>query len=139
PGRAAAHLPAEALEALLAAAGAGVDVPLMSVELRQLGGAVGRRTSGAGALGSLAAEFALYAVGVVPDPAMRGPVSDAVRQVLTAVAPWRAARDYPNFRETSDDPGAFHDQATLARLRAVKQSYDPAGLFRANHPVGAIR
>jgi FAD/FMN-containing dehydrogenase len=43
--------------------------------------------------------------------------------VLAAVRPWRAQRDYPFAPET------------LARLRAVKDAYDPTGLFRSNRPI----
>ncbi|WP_188194121.1 FAD-binding oxidoreductase [Nonomuraea sp. SYSU D8015] len=136
-GATLAELPAEALKALLDAAGPAADVPLMSVELRHLGGAMGRRPAGAGALGLLDAEFALYAVGVVADPAMKDGVEGAVRHVLEAVAPWRAAQDYLNFRDTSAAPDHFFDPGTLERLRAVKNTYDPAGLFRSNHPIAA--
>ncbi|WP_372500372.1 BBE domain-containing protein [Sphaerisporangium perillae] len=68
---------------------------------------------------------------------MKPGVDRAVGQVLDAVAPWRAVRDYLNFRDTSDDPGRFFDPETLERLRTVKTTYDPAGLFRSNHPVAA--
>ena len=60
-------VPGEAIDALVAVSGA--DTPLLSVELRHLGGAVGRAPEGHGALAALEGDFALFAVGIAPHPA----------------------------------------------------------------------
>jgi FAD/FMN-containing dehydrogenase len=53
------------------------------------------------------------------------------------VAPYRG-REYLNFVERPAQARGFFDDATWARLRAVKAAYDPEDRFRGNHhiPVG---
>jgi hypothetical protein len=134
-GKILADLPDAAVSRLMEVAGPDSASPLISVELRQLGGALGRRTAGAGVLGSFDGEFLLFAVGMTPDPAAAEVVAAAVESVLAAVEPWRAPRDYLNFRETPDNPSRFFPDDTVERLRAVKDTYDPTNLFRSNHPL----
>src|SRR5262249_8610899 len=54
-----------AVDALLEAAGPGSGSPFVSCELRHLGGELGRRRAGHGALGALDADYSMFAVGVV--------------------------------------------------------------------------
>jgi FAD/FMN-containing dehydrogenase len=128
-------LPVAAVEALLDAAGTASGSPLLSVELRQLGGALTRRSPGAGALGGLAGEVALFAAGMVPDSAATVEVRAGIQRVLAALRPWRAKRDYLELRRGPDGPARFFPPETLDRLRAVRNAYDPTGLFRSNHPI----
>jgi hypothetical protein len=60
-------VPGGAIDALVAVSGA--DTPLLSVELRHLGGAVARTGEGHGALATLEGDFALFAVGIAPHAA----------------------------------------------------------------------
>jgi FAD/FMN-containing dehydrogenase len=125
-----------AIDALVAAAGHGSGSPLLAVDVRQLGGAMAVQPSGAGAVGHLEAEFAVYAVGVTPDAATEVKVDAHVRVVEHALAPWSAVLHYANFDEhSSGGRERFHDQATLRRLRAVKDRVDPQNLFSGGHPV----
>src|SRR5215831_8313734 len=55
------RVPAEAIDAFTAAAGAGAAFPLVSVELRHLGGEMARPRPGGGALSSVDAEYAFFA------------------------------------------------------------------------------
>ena len=59
-----AELTAETVDALVGVAGADSGSPLLSVEIRHLGGAVGRPAPGGGALASIDAPFAMFAVGM---------------------------------------------------------------------------
>ena len=61
-------LPAEAVDALVGVAGAGSGSPLVSVQIRHLGGAMARPPANGGATGALDAEFAIYSVGIAGDP-----------------------------------------------------------------------
>ena len=61
-----ADVPEQALTTLVREAGAEAPFPLLSVELRHLEGEVGRRRAGHGALGSIDARYAMYAVTVTP-------------------------------------------------------------------------
>jgi FAD/FMN-containing dehydrogenase len=133
-------LPAAAIDALVACAGHGSGSPLLSVELRHLGGAVAERPLDAGAIGHLEAEFLTFALGVTPDATTAAKVDTHVQIVEHALLPWAASVHYANFDER---PGGgrnrFHDRATLERLRAVKSRVDPGALFTGAHPVGGVR
>jgi FAD/FMN-containing dehydrogenase len=129
-------LPPAAIDSLIACAGHGSGSPLLSVELRQLGGALAERHEDSGVVGHLDAEFLLFAVGITPDAATAAKVDTHVQLVEQALLPWAASIQYANFDES---PGGgrnrFHDRASLERLRAVKSRVDPNGLFTGAHPV----
>ncbi len=129
-----AALPDGVLDGLLAVAGPGVDSPLLSLELRHLGGALARVPQAPGALATLEGQFALFAVGITPHAEAAAAVEVAVDAVLAVAAPW-AGRAYANFCERRTAPDRFFDAATLGRLQGVRDRYDPDSLFRANHPV----
>lgn len=126
------ELPAEAVDALVTTAGPGSDSPLISVEVRQLGGALARRAPGAGALGAIDASFMEFAVGMGVPP-MGEAVAAALGRVNEALAPFEAAERYLNFQDERCEAETFFDAETCARLRAVKERVDPAGTIRANH------
>jgi FAD/FMN-containing dehydrogenase len=132
-------LPPAAIDALIACAGHGSGSPLVSVELRQLGGAVAKRPVDAGAIGHLEAGFLMFALGVTPDAAAAAKVDAHVQLVEQALLPWAASIHYANFDER---PGGgrdrFHDRASLERLRAIKSRVDPNGLFAGAHPVASV-
>ena len=130
-----AGLPSEALDALLAAVGPGTETPLLSVELRQLGGELARPRPDGGAVSALDAAYVLVAVGLAPGPEAVAAVRAELDALRAALAPWTAAAGSLNFADTPRDPGAFWDERTLARLRSVKAAYDPGDLIRANHPL----
>ena len=129
-------VPAAAIDALIACAGHGSGSPLLSVELRHLGGAVAERPADAGAVGHLEAEFLMFAVGVTPDAATAAKVDAHVQLVEQALLPWAASIHYANFDER---PGGgrnrFHNRATLQQLRAVKTRVDPTAMFTGAHPL----
>jgi len=129
-------VPPSAIDALVSQAGHGSGSPLLSVELRHLGGAVATRPTHPGAVGHFEAGFVMYAVGVTPDKAAEAKVENFVRKVEQALAPWSSDIHYANFDERA--PGGrdrFHDRNTLDRLQVVKRRADPTGLFTCGHPV----
>ena len=93
-------LDAEAVAALLEVAGPGTDSPLISVELRQLGGALRRRVPGAGAQGSLDGSFAFFAVGVPMGPGVAEAIMARVDALKAALAPWDSGATFVNFADT---------------------------------------
>jgi FAD binding domain len=131
-------LPGAGIDAFVDAVGPGSDSVLVSAELRQLGGAVGREAPGHGAAGRVDGDFALYGVGVVADPALAEPIQASLAGLRAAVAPWDRGRRYLNFAEGPTDPRALFPARAVRRLRAVKTLVDPDDLFRANHPVAPI-
>lgn len=130
-----AHLPPEAVDAIVAVAGAGSSSPLLSVEVRHLGGALSQSRQDAGALATVEAEFSLFAVGLTPDPAAVGKVRKHLELLGHRMAPWGAGRAYQNWTEHRVSPSTFHDDSTLRRLRQVKATYDAGDVIRANHPI----
>ena len=88
-----------AIDALVACAGHGSGSPLLSVELRHLGGAVAERPADAGAVGHLEAGFLMFAIGVTPDAATAAKVDAQVQLVEQALLPWAASIHYANFDE----------------------------------------
>jgi FAD/FMN-containing dehydrogenase len=129
-------VPSPAIDALVSCTGHGSGSPLVSVELRHLGGAVGRRPAHAGAVGHFDAEFAMHAVGVTPDTPTASKVDAHLQVVQQALLPWSASIHYANFDE---QPGGsrnrFHDRPTLERLLAIKSRVDPNGVFTGAHPI----
>ncbi|NMD46515.1 MAG: FAD-binding oxidoreductase, partial [Propionibacterium sp.] len=128
------ELSVEAVEAIVQAAGPGVDTPLLTVDLRHLGAAVAPGRGG-GAVDGLPGAFLGFAVGVTPEPASVPPARAAVARLMDSLAPWREERSYLNFAEQPSDGSSFFDPATWARLRAIKAAVDPDDLIRSNHPV----
>jgi hypothetical protein len=109
--------PDEAIEELVAHAGTA----LVSVELRHLGGAVGRTSVCHGALAGLKGEFSLFAVGITPDAEAAMTVDVALTRLTQAIAPWDAGRAFRNFSERR---GRFYDGHAAHRLRALKALVD---------------
>jgi FAD binding domain len=130
-------LPQEAVEAFVAAAGVGSPAPLLSAEIRQLGGEIGRARPQNGALAAIDAGFALFAVGIAPTPEAAAAVAGGLESLKAAMAPWAAERMYLNFAETPRDPSAFWPEQAYQRLRRIKAAVDPANRVRGNHPVPA--
>jgi FAD/FMN-containing dehydrogenase len=127
--------PEEAIDAIIAAAGAGSGSPLLSVEVRHLGGALGRMQPGHGALATIEARFAMFAVGISMTPEMGAAMRAHVEVVHAALASWDAGRDYLNFTERRERGERLFGSATYRRLQSVKGKVDPEDVFRSNHPV----
>ena len=51
------------------------------------------------------------------------------------MAPWANGRQYLNFLEESGDPRTGYDEASYARLQALRAAMDPDGTVRANHHI----
>ena len=132
-------LSSTAIDNIVEVAGAGSSSPLLSVEFRHLGAAVGRPEPGNGAMASIEAEFAMFAVGMAMDPVMAAAVAAYLPVVKSAVARWDSGREYLNFAEHRTDPRRLWPMDTYHRLRRVKADYDPADIFRSNHPVAPAR
>ena len=63
-----ADFPAGAIDSLLALAGPAVDTPLQGIEIRHLGGALGRAAERGGAQPKIDAKYAILGGGVAPTP-----------------------------------------------------------------------
>src|SRR3954453_22964920 len=121
------------IENVVEVAGAKSTSPLLSIEFRHLGGALGRVEPGSGATASLDAAFAVFAVGMTMDPVMTAAVSAYLPVVKQALARYDSGREYLNFAEHRTDVRRLWPADTYTRLREVKGAHDPRDIFRANH------
>jgi FAD/FMN-containing dehydrogenase len=128
-------LPAEAVDAFVDATGPGSGSPLALVELRHIGGALGRHAGGA--LGRIRGEYLYFAAGVPMDPAFTAAVEAHFALVRGTLEPYGSGRHYLNFAERAVDPAAFYGEESYARLRRIKAEVDPRGMFRGNHQIAA--
>jgi hypothetical protein len=131
--------PPAAIDRLVAVAGPDAETPPTSVEVRHLGGALGRPAAGDGAQPSIDASYLLNAVGATPTPDLTGPVRASVQAVKNALAPWHASYDYYDFEETSVTAAAVLPAASFRRLQEIKAVHDPDQMIISAHPVWPIR
>ena len=127
-------LPTQAIDDFVVAAGPGSGSTLVSVEVRHVGGALGRGGEGHGALDTLPGEFVYFGVGMAPDELEEAATRQGLERVTGALRPYRSG-SYLNFEEEAADAASFFGEETYRRLRAVKAAVDPDELFRANHPI----
>jgi hypothetical protein len=130
-----AEAPPEAIDALVAAEGPGIDTPLLSVELRHLGGALARPAREGGALAALDGRFLMFAVGMPMGPGLAEAIEEHAGNLREALGSWAAARAYLNFAERPTDTETAFPPDDYQRLREIRRRYDPDDLFCANHPV----
>jgi FAD binding domain len=131
-----AELTDEAIEAFVAnGPGPETGSTLLLAELRHLGGALARRTEGAGALDKLDFPFVMEAVGALMAPDAGETVPRDLKRLDDALAPFRATGGYFNFVDSPCDVDAILPAETCSRLAEVKRAWDPEGTIVANHAV----
>ena len=125
----------ETITELVRVAGPGSGSPLLSVELRHLGGALARRPEDAGVVGAIDGGYLAFGVGMPMDPDGAAAIDAHVATMTDALAQWKAGRSVMNFTEHSTDPRAFFDPGEYDRLVAAKRRYDPDDRVVASHPM----
>jgi hypothetical protein len=128
----------EGVDALVRSAGPGVESPLLSVEVRHLGGALARSDERHGAVATMRGGYALFAVGVPMTPELGAAIHAQLPKLMGALEPWQANAAYLNFAEQPVDPARFYSPEDYARLRRVKSEVDPTHLFRGNHAISGV-
>ncbi|MGY1747081.1 FAD-binding oxidoreductase [Blastococcus sp. SYSU D00695] len=130
-----ADLPAEAVDAFLAAAGPDAPVPLAMAEIRQLGGALARQPAVPNAVSGRSGAWSVMLIGPLL-PELADVVPAAGRGVLAALRPWAAPGCLVNFLgdvRGPDEVLAAWAPADTERLLAVKRAVDPADVFSGGH------
>ena len=132
PGRPRAELLTELTDDAAAALLERPADPLLTVQLRHLGGTLAR-PSGTPA-GHLDEPFALYMFGV---PGEDGGTAVRARQheIANALASYTTGRKPFNFLAPGERAANAFTPGALDRLRALKRARDPRGVFRSNFPV----
>jgi FAD/FMN-containing dehydrogenase len=134
-----ADLPAAAIDALVALAGPDTDTPLLSVEVRHLGGALARPAPGGGAQPDIGARYVMFAGGFTPTLELVGTVRAHAQAVKDALAPWHASYDYYNFEETPAAASTVLPATSYRRLQQIKAHYDPHQMIISTHPIWPAR
>ncbi|WP_249998571.1 FAD-binding oxidoreductase [Actinoplanes sp. M2I2] len=128
--------PAQAAEALVEAAGAGVDTPVLMVEVRQLGGALAHEPAVSSAISHRDAPFCLL-VATAGGPGEGDLLGAPLEAILQAMKPWDHGGTLVNFQKDSDAApdrvATAYSPDTYKRLLDAKRQYDPLDLFRVNH------
>ena len=110
-----------------------IGTPLLSVEIRHLGGAVARARPEHGALASFDAPYAVFSVGITPTDELHAAVRRSIDAMEEALAPWQSRHTYLNFAGSKRDPRTLFTETAYHRLRRVKAKVDPANMIRSNH------
>jgi hypothetical protein len=128
-----AELPPEGAEALLALAGPGVATPLLSLELRQLGGVLAQGAADHGAANSTDGDFALYGIGIPISPEVAEALIGALRGLQEGLSRWLEPRTPLTLAEADPSLRSSFADADVQRLAEVKDAFDPDGLILSNH------
>ena len=135
-GVALSALPAAAVDAVLAQAGPDVTSPLSIVEIRLLGGALARQPRIPNAVTGRDAAFSVFTAGVTAASSVEA-VAAAGAGVVEALRPW-ANGCLINFlgQAGPERVGQLWSPADRARLLAIRERFDPAGLLATNVAIG---
>ncbi|MFN3006230.1 FAD-binding oxidoreductase [Mycolicibacterium wolinskyi] len=123
------ELPDRFLDTLLT----GSIEPLMTVQIRHLGGALQRPC--AIPAGTVDAPYIVNFIGAQMNPQMGAALTTRTNAYLDTLAGVNTGKVPFNFLTPEQGAADAFDEATLARLRDVKRVRDPRGVFRSNHPV----
>ncbi|MGW2159207.1 FAD-binding oxidoreductase [Nonomuraea sp. NPDC001699] len=107
--------------------------PLISMQIRHLGGALTRPGGGAG--GALAEPYLLYLLGPGATPQLTQAVRAKQDAIAAALGDRVSGRKPYTFLAPGERAAQAFTEPALARLREIKRSRDPHGVFRANYPV----
>jgi hypothetical protein len=116
--------------AFLSRADAASQSPLVSSELRQLGGAFADEAADGGVFNRTEGAYCYYALAVPTDEGQAAAIRRYLAQARTALAPWDTGRVIPTFVEERANPGRWMDQERAAFVDLVRRDIDPDGLFR---------
>jgi hypothetical protein len=124
------ELTAEAVDAILAAAGPASGSPQTIVELRLLGGAHAREPRHRSAYCHRDAAYSLSLIGVLVPPAAQI-VRPHAAALVADLAAWSTGGQMPNFAPSADPDRAArcYSEDTLHWLNALARQYDPAGIL----------
>ena len=128
---------AETADAYVELAGPGADIPLISLEVRHLGGALRHPDRDPGAAGAVEAEALVYGVGAPVTPEVGTAIGATLDAVRDRLAPWTGERrTLLTFDE--QDPGlrSSFPPGVADRLARIGAAYDPDARLLANHVPG---
>ncbi|MBZ6083658.1 FAD-binding protein [Streptomyces olivaceus] len=128
----------EGLSAILALAGpqhTRRDVPLVSVGLQLLGGALDIPQASLNAVTGRGARYAFHMIGTVPE-LVGTTIPEQIRTLHRAVARLHSQGTLPNYIGPSNEPGSVEGAwapQVRTRLDSIRATYDPAGILTDSH------
>jgi FAD/FMN-containing dehydrogenase len=135
-GASMSGLPPDAVDAILAVAGADRDARIPLVELRRLGGAMSRPAAIPNAVSGRGAAYALSTIGLMAGDGAAD-VPGVIDRIVSSVDPWRNGQDLFNAigPATPARIAALWSPSDRARLVDIKRRVDPHGLFGGAHTI----
>lgn len=127
----------EAVDTFVRVLGPGSGSPLVSAEIRHVGGAAGRPHPGGGAMRRLPAEYVYVGIGMPVTPELAAAIPAHLEHVHRTFGALANGATYLNFAEEPVDTRTAFDADTHARLRRLRRGVDPVNRMRANHPIPA--
>ncbi|MGN9910209.1 FAD-binding oxidoreductase [Phytohabitans sp. LJ34] len=111
--------------------------PLVTAELRQLGGALAVPHPDGGALDHYAADYS-YLGNAIPDsPEAAAVIEKHCAVIRSALAPWDTGRTAPTFVESWRQPQRHLAPSDVDRADHVRARVDPTGIFRGDASPGS--
>ncbi len=133
------ELTPEAIATLAEVAGADSGSPLEVLEIRHLGGALGREPARPSAIGHRDSRFIMTGIGGTPTPEAAERVRAHLARVAEAMRPFATGATYVNFLDleeaTPERVRAAYSPEVWERLVALKDRYDPENVFRFNRNI----
>jgi hypothetical protein len=132
------ELSAETVDALMAVAGPDANPILSMVELRLMGGALGRQPQVPNAVAGREGAYSVLALGALA-PGIEEAVPRLGEAILEALAPWSTGTSTMNWLGEASTPAEVARAwapDVHRRLMEVKRTIDPDNVFRFGHALG---
>lgn len=130
----------DSVEGILSVAGPNVNSPLLMVELRHLGGALGRRPQVPDSVGARDAAYSVFLLGVLVPP-LADLVPDALAAAVATLSSHTTGHTFVNMHGT---PSSLEDRArpwandVYKQLVRIKREVDPGDVFRFGHSLSEL-
>nr|HNH85731.1 hypothetical protein [Solirubrobacterales bacterium] len=122
------RLPPEAVQLTAEFAQPVTGCGAMMVEIRHMGGALGRPAPGGGASDRIDGEYLFFVVGF-PD------VAETMNHAVDVLSDFGRGRTYFNFMPRRTGRETAYGQEAIARLADLYEAVDPEGLIDHPHPI----
>jgi hypothetical protein len=133
PGLSRGELLTELTDTTIKALLAAPIQPLLSAQIRHLGGALARPSDSPH--GPLTEPYALYLFGIPTTSETATAIRARQDELTHDLAPHLGDRTPFTYLAPGDTTAAAFTPDTLGRLRTIKRNRDPHGVFRSNFPV----
>ena len=128
------ELSPEAIAALVQVAGADSGSPVEILEIRHLGGALGREPARPSAIGHRDSRFIMMGIGATPTPEVAERIRAHLAYVAQTMRPFTTGATYVNFLDLDEASPervrAAYSPEDWERLVELKDRYAPDNLFR---------